>query len=210
LRILSRMDQSKEARSPQQKRSVETKGKILDAAYRLFCEKGYHSTTTNEIARVANVNIGSLYSYFRDKERILLEVASRHQTSFLATIDEIYRDTEACGQDLQTWMRRLMINMIRAYTETRAFKRELELVQYSFPDIARILDDQRDKLRGITRDFLARHQEKLRVSDLEAASVVTYSIIDAIVNHIVLGKAAVDEDRILGTAVDAIFRFLIR
>ena len=44
---------------------------IADAAVRLFVEKGFHKTTTRQIARAADISIGSLYEYFTCKEDIL-------------------------------------------------------------------------------------------------------------------------------------------
>ncbi|MDK3018750.1 TetR/AcrR family transcriptional regulator [Pseudodonghicola flavimaris] len=44
---------------------------ILDAAYHLFSEQGYHKTTLSQIARSANVGVGSVYSYFDSKLHLL-------------------------------------------------------------------------------------------------------------------------------------------
>jgi TetR/AcrR family transcriptional regulator, cholesterol catabolism regulator len=44
---------------------------IADAAVRLFIKKGFHKTTTRQIARTAKISIGSLYEYFTCKEDIL-------------------------------------------------------------------------------------------------------------------------------------------
>jgi AcrR family transcriptional regulator len=44
---------------------------IADAAVRLFIKKGFHKTTTRQIARTAEISIGSLYEYFTCKEDIL-------------------------------------------------------------------------------------------------------------------------------------------
>lgn len=44
---------------------------IADAAVKLFVEKGFHKTTTRQIARAADISIGSLYEYFTCKEDIL-------------------------------------------------------------------------------------------------------------------------------------------
>jgi AcrR family transcriptional regulator len=47
---------------------------IADAAVQLFIEKGFHKTTTRQIARAAESSIGSLYEYFTSKEDILYMV----------------------------------------------------------------------------------------------------------------------------------------
>jgi AcrR family transcriptional regulator len=44
---------------------------IADAAVHLFIKKGFHKTTTRQIARTAEISIGSLYEYFTCKEDIL-------------------------------------------------------------------------------------------------------------------------------------------
>jgi len=47
---------------------------IADAAMRLFIRNGFHKTTTRQIARAADISIGSLYEYFNCKEDILYVV----------------------------------------------------------------------------------------------------------------------------------------
>jgi len=47
---------------------------IADAAVQLFIEKGFHKSTTRQIARASGFSIGSLYEYFTSKEDILYMV----------------------------------------------------------------------------------------------------------------------------------------
>jgi len=47
---------------------------IADAAVQLFIDKGFHKTTTRQIAKAAGFSIGSLYEYFTSKEDILYMV----------------------------------------------------------------------------------------------------------------------------------------
>ena len=62
-----------EVRIPKQKRSIEKKEAIIKASYTLFCERGYYKTNTTEIAKMAGVSTGIVYSYFQDKKDILIE-----------------------------------------------------------------------------------------------------------------------------------------
>ncbi len=50
---------------------------ILDAAITVFSEKGFHRATIKEIARVAGVADGTIYTYFASKDEILLAVLDR-------------------------------------------------------------------------------------------------------------------------------------
>ncbi len=45
---------------------------ILEAATRVFAEKGYHRATTKDIARAAGTAEGTLYLYFANKSELLI------------------------------------------------------------------------------------------------------------------------------------------
>lgn len=50
------------------------RNQMIQAAVKLFREKGFHRTTTREIAKEAGFSIGTLYEYIRAKEDILFLV----------------------------------------------------------------------------------------------------------------------------------------
>lgn len=50
---------------------------MIDAAVQLFKEKGFHRTTTREIAKASGFSIGTLYEYIRAKEDILFLLCDR-------------------------------------------------------------------------------------------------------------------------------------
>lgn len=58
-------------KEPRQKRSKALVGAILEAVARVLPEVELDEVTTNHIAKVAGVSIGSLYQYFPDKESIV-------------------------------------------------------------------------------------------------------------------------------------------
>jgi AcrR family transcriptional regulator len=57
-----------------QVKKKEVRQAILDSAYDLFSERGYHSTTLQDIAQFAGVGVSSLYSYFPSKLHLLYAV----------------------------------------------------------------------------------------------------------------------------------------
>lgn len=79
----------KEVRTPTQKRSIDKTNKILNTAKALFSKKNYFNVTTNEIAKEAGVSIGTLYSYFSDKEAILVALLNDYNASFITIFDDI-------------------------------------------------------------------------------------------------------------------------
>ena len=61
-----------EVREPVQKRSIETKDKIIESGFDLICNDGYYKTNTSKNAKKAGVSTGIVYQYFKDKKDILL------------------------------------------------------------------------------------------------------------------------------------------
>jgi AcrR family transcriptional regulator len=53
---------------------VSTRQAIIEAAARLFAEKGYEGMTMKEIAREVGIKAPSLYAFFDSKEDILLHI----------------------------------------------------------------------------------------------------------------------------------------
>ncbi|MFN0012765.1 MAG: TetR/AcrR family transcriptional regulator [Phycisphaerales bacterium] len=52
----------------------DTRQRILQAAFQLFHEQGYHATSVSTILRQADVNAGSMYHFFPSKEAVLIGV----------------------------------------------------------------------------------------------------------------------------------------
>src|SRR5260370_33355423 len=60
-----------------QERSRSTVDALLEATARILVKEGYDQASTNRIAEVAGVSIGSLYQYFPSKEALIAAVIGR-------------------------------------------------------------------------------------------------------------------------------------
>ena len=70
--------------------------RILDAGRTVLIQHGYDGTTTNLIAKEADISPGSLYQYFPSKEAILSELVTRMRLS----MSERLADASLIAQDL--------------------------------------------------------------------------------------------------------------
>ncbi|MCX5112619.1 TetR family transcriptional regulator [Streptomyces sp. NBC_00378] len=84
-------------RLPVQKRSAERFERLLDACAELLDEVGYAGLTTKEVARRAEVPIGTLYQFFSDREGLIGALAARNLESFLGRVADRLEQEEPEG-----------------------------------------------------------------------------------------------------------------
>jgi len=61
---------------------------LLQAAERVFSERGYHSTSIRDIAREASFSVGGVYQFFASKDELYLRVVESQWEFFFGLLDE--------------------------------------------------------------------------------------------------------------------------
>ncbi len=64
-----------EAMAPRSRKGAETRARLLEAAKRVFEEKGFLDARISDISERAGLSHGSFYHYFDSKEQIFREIA---------------------------------------------------------------------------------------------------------------------------------------
>lgn len=68
---------------------------ILDAAFVVFSQKGFHKATIDEIIALADTGKGTVYNYFTNKEQLFFTLLEERERSYLARFNEMAGSTEA-------------------------------------------------------------------------------------------------------------------
>lgn len=198
---------NKSVRKPVQKRSMEMKEKILDSALQLFCEKGYHNTTTNEIAQRAQVSIGSLYSYYKDKDTIFYEILERYHEKFNSAKNNVIFNRDFFKSDLKAWLRSLIESLIKVHEESKELNRELTVLSYYNPKVSEILEQQKKKTFDTTIGYFMDFKDELQTVDIEATATVIFDFISATIDRIVFGKNEISRERLIDTSIDIVYKY---
>ena len=84
-------------KNPKQQRSKELVSNIMEATTRVLKENGYVKASTQKIAEVAGVGIGSVYEYFKDKNSIIGNLLDQNMQRFVRNLntkmDQLEGDT---------------------------------------------------------------------------------------------------------------------
>lgn len=81
------------------------RGQILDAATKVFAQRGFHRTTIRDVAKAAGVADGTIYNYFENKTSLLLGIMNR--------MNETERREDDLAQVVDTDMRSFMRHYFR-------------------------------------------------------------------------------------------------
>lgn len=76
-------------KSRQAKNAAATRAALLRVARKLFTERGYAETATEEVVRRARVTRGALYHHFRDKQDLFKAVLEEEQMKLAASIKAV-------------------------------------------------------------------------------------------------------------------------
>jgi len=92
-----------------ERRAAERKMQIITAAANLFAEKGFHRTTTRDIADEADVSEGTLYNYFDSKDDLLLDI--------MDMLDDLPSEADQFDQVASQDAREFLIKMMKGRRE---------------------------------------------------------------------------------------------
>jgi len=68
--------------------------RVLDAAEKVFADKGFLKAKISDIAKLANVSDGSIYEYFESKEDLLFSIPRRHFKKYADKLKDAFDISE--------------------------------------------------------------------------------------------------------------------
>lgn len=110
-------------RDPQLRR--QKREEVASAAFEVFLKEGFHRATTREIARLAGVSQGSIFTYFKDKEEILFHIfRQQHERAveqILAVLGPQLAEATCADTDPERVFIDVFATLLRTVDEQRRF-----------------------------------------------------------------------------------------
>ena len=173
-------------RRPKQRRARDTVEAVLDAVIRLLKREGPAAITTNRIAEVAGVSIGSVYQYFPDKRAIFTALHTRH----VEQIDRVIQSTlvKHAASSMEELLRAMIEAMVDAHTP------DPELYELLFAAVPHKADGTREFAVRLHGAFLlalsARAYELKNRGDLNRVAFIVTNMVEALSHAAVLRRPA--------------------
>ncbi|TNE86932.1 MAG: TetR/AcrR family transcriptional regulator [Deltaproteobacteria bacterium] len=165
-------------KQPKQARSRATVEAILEATARVLVEDGYDALSTNRVAKVAGVSIGSLYQYFPNKESLVLAIVEQHTEEMMDMLRNAVTDLAHAPLDVavRTYVRAI----IEAHTVDPELHRAL-MMQVMHIGVE-LIGGINSTARQIVEGYLTLHLDELAITDVKTAAYVLVHAVEA-VNH---------------------------
>jgi len=189
----------KPRKNASQRRSRATVDSLVEATARILVREGFDKASTNRIAEVSGVSIGSLYQYFPGKEALVAQVMRRHQA-------EIQRLVQAelpaiLPLPVEAAMRRLVAIAVEAHRVNPRLHRVLAEQIPRVGALEEVDAFNRDNY-ALFRRYLEQHREEIRVRDLDLATFVCVTSIEALTHNAVLHHPALLSEERLEALID--------
>ncbi|HHO54652.1 MAG TPA: TetR/AcrR family transcriptional regulator [Deltaproteobacteria bacterium] len=173
---------TKPRKQPRQARSKRMVRALLDATAKVLVEEGWSAASTNRVADVAGVSVGSLYQYFPNKESLVLTLAREHGEAQLQLLSEALEKV----QDLP--IQEAIACFVDATLASHRSDPELH-VHLTASVLAHGLSSIHELhgvARPLVRQYLEQFRDQLAVTDLDTATFLLVTTVESAIHGAIL------------------------
>lgn len=194
-------ERSSARREPKQQRSRQTVEAVLEAVKRVARRHGADAITTNRVAEVAGVSIGSLYQYFPDKHAIFVALHDRHVDEVRQVIERTMTDCSSAS--LEDFTGELVECLANVHSDDADLH---EVVSAAVPGSAHGF---KSALRAtLGRVISPAQQDRYTADEAERMLFVLPQMVEALVHGVAHQKQALSRERAKDEAIRTVAVYL--
>jgi AcrR family transcriptional regulator len=134
-----------------------TREGILEAAARIFSEKGFHATSMQDIAKAVQLQKASLYHHFSSKQEILVEILDE-ALDLINNRLEIVRSQSLSADEK---LRQAMVSYLQTITENQNLAAVLLLeIRSVDPELKARQASRREKFESLWKDLIIEGKQQ--------------------------------------------------
>jgi AcrR family transcriptional regulator len=190
---------------------VDTRSKILDAAYRCLATEGYAALSIREIGKAAGVNSALINYHFGTKEQLVIEVLDAANARLLARQKAMYRGPRGFAEKWAEARRFYESDLACGFVRVQA---ELMAAGYSNPWLRERVAGRVEAWGDLIHDTVREALHELSAQGVELPAPLTAEVIANWMCHFWIGMEVGDllggwsRRRPNATALDAVHKLL--
>ncbi|TQF28139.1 TetR family transcriptional regulator [Bradyrhizobium sp. UNPF46] len=203
---MARQPPTKPRKNASQERSRATVDALVEATARILVRDGFEKASTNRIAEVAGVSVGSLYQYFPSKEALVAAVIDRHNEEIMGIVRSAL--AEVADLPIDKAVRKLVTVAIDAHRINPKLHRVLA---EQIPRTGQLKDVEayNREIQALVRAYLESRRKEMRKVDLDVATFICVGAIEAIAHNTVLHGAEMLSEKMVRTLADETTRLVV-
>ncbi len=165
------------------RRIARKRSEIIEAAGRIFAQKGYANTTTKDIAEAVDMGESTLYGYFPGKRDILLAIIDQQKES----MDEFLNQIERI--ETHDTLVELIERAVELWTMHTYFSRTVLVEALTDPEIFEFVGERQRRVAELIQGYLERHMRsgEFRAMDTQLAARMILSLFFGLTLPSILG-----------------------
>ncbi|MGL6200482.1 MAG: TetR/AcrR family transcriptional regulator [Lachnospiraceae bacterium] len=192
-----------------QKRTVQTRYKIIDSAMELISEQGYFAVTTNDVAKQAGISIGSLYSHFKDKKELMIACVEHYYELVgcnidTSTIDQPMENNTSFITHLSATIKSVFI----AHQTMPSFHRAMMAACLQDPDINAIDLEKNEVSKQRVLSLLENWKEVIKPVDIIITAEMIYLLVSETVHKHIHGEITHTKEELIAELTKMIQSYL--
>ena len=204
---MARRPATKPRKHASQERSRATVDALIEATARILVKEGFDSASTNRIAELAGVSVGSLYQYFPGKEALVAAVIERHNQDLMRVVRGSL--AEAAELPLKQAVRKIVLAAVKAHGHDPKLHRVLAEQLPRTGKLENVEVFNRENY-GLFKRYLEGRRSEIRTLDLELAAFVCVTSIESLTHTAVLHHSETFSEAAMKDLVDEATRLIVR
>lgn len=188
---------------------MDRRQEIVEAATKSFTLFGYKATTMDQVAKIANVGKGTIYTFFSNKEELFHEIIVAMIREMKAEADAVCKPTMPVPYNAHQILMKMLEFRERHLLLVKLIEEEKELRTPAVKKVLQTIEEE------IVTYLAARIQKGIDKNEIHScdARLVAYLLLKAyiafVVDWLVTHDEPLSEEQILSLFNDTIFRGLI-
>lgn len=188
-----------------QNRTLESRDKLLKAAYELFAEKGYYNTNTKEIVKKAGISVGNFYNYYKDKADIYLALTTMHLDCSYSSTVHLFQDLEKLTKpQAQDYILMYVHEQLVRASKTARFFDDSKVIEKENKELSIIIKASEQKIIKVLENSLRSIRKTAPKISFSVMARMLYVTVNEVSNDIIKVEDEKERDEYIETLVDFI------